>query len=293
MSRVFPRSSVGTSRSSNRHCGAVHSPASSRPWRAIALSIRVPSSQCASIDSGFITIGWTRSSSRNSFLAACSSSGAACERMATSQSLVARAVPRALDPYSTTASMPGIEATASAAVRRRRACVVVFIPMYPAGRANNRSVHSRIADTRGRYRKRIPALCRRVAWAGLRVCRYDDDILNGRHLASGIVPGDSVLMRCRRVRANISENMRTTSSKRIERGIPPRKAKALTCPFRLAPPRPDDPVTSCGASSCSPVYICERRSGQPEGQPSRDSPVYLCQRCLKTSHSASSSEWKT
>ena len=92
----------------------------------------------------------------NSFLAACSSSGAACERMATSQSLVARAVPRALDPYSTTASMPGIEATASAAVRRRRACVVVFIPMYPAGRANNRSVHSRIADTRGRYRKRIP-----------------------------------------------------------------------------------------------------------------------------------------
>ena len=47
-----------------------------------------------------------------------------------SQSLVARAVPRALDPYSTTASMPGIEPTASTAVRLRRSCVATFIDMY-------------------------------------------------------------------------------------------------------------------------------------------------------------------
>ena len=40
-----------------RHGGGVHSPASSRPWRAIALSSRVPWLQCSSIDSGFITIG--------------------------------------------------------------------------------------------------------------------------------------------------------------------------------------------------------------------------------------------
>ena len=127
VSRCFPKSSGSTSRSPVRHGGGTHSPASSRPWRAIALSIRSPSLQCASIDSGFITIGWTRSRSSKTCLAARSSSGDACERMATSQSLVARAVPRALDPYSTTASMPGIEPTASAAVRLRRVCVVVFI----------------------------------------------------------------------------------------------------------------------------------------------------------------------
>ena len=62
--------------------------------------------------------------------------------MATSQSLVARAVPRALDPYSTTASMPGIEPTASAAVRRRRSCVVVVIGMSPRTGPRHRNVRS-------------------------------------------------------------------------------------------------------------------------------------------------------
>ena len=127
VSRCFLKSSGSTSRSPVRHRGGVHSPASSRPWRAIALSIRSPSLQCAAIDSGFITIGWTRSRPLKTRLAARSSSGDACERMATSQSLVARAVPRALDPNSTTASMPGIEPTASAAVRLRRAWVVDFM----------------------------------------------------------------------------------------------------------------------------------------------------------------------
>ena len=56
--------------------------------------------------------------------------------MATSQSLVARAVPRALDPNNTTASMPGIAPTASAAVRRRRAWVVVFIAIHPQVRSS-------------------------------------------------------------------------------------------------------------------------------------------------------------
>ena len=46
-----------------------------------------------------------------------------------SQSLVARAVPRALEPNSTTASMPGIEPTTSTAVRLRRSYVVAFIDM--------------------------------------------------------------------------------------------------------------------------------------------------------------------
>ena len=62
-----------------------------------------------------------------------------------SQSLVARAVPRALDPYSTTASMPGIEPTASAAVRLRRSCVVGFIGAYPREGVRNRSAHACIA----------------------------------------------------------------------------------------------------------------------------------------------------
>ena len=56
-----------------------------------------------------------------------------------SQSLVARAVPRALDPYSTTASIPGIEPTASTAVRLRRSWVATFIDMYPMGGARDRS----------------------------------------------------------------------------------------------------------------------------------------------------------
>ena len=117
VSRFCLKSSGFTWRSATRHGGGVHSPASSRPWRAIALSIRSPWLQCASIDSGCITIGLTCSRSSKSRLAARSSSELACERMAMSQSLAARAVPRALDPNSTTASMPGIEPTASAAVR--------------------------------------------------------------------------------------------------------------------------------------------------------------------------------
>ena len=49
------------------------------------------------------------------------------ERMATSQSLRGWAAPRALDPNSTTASIPGLVSTAAAAARRRRSSVVGFI----------------------------------------------------------------------------------------------------------------------------------------------------------------------